>query len=100
MKSPGVKRLRSSVFGKNSILNNNESRAETNPGRKLNKNKNKNKHKSFDESALKVSKKRKKDRAATDIIEDTKKKCSSLSIKKKNVINKMKTTIENKILGQ
>ena len=100
VKSPGVKRLRSSVFGKNSILNNNESRAETNPGRKLNKNKNKNKHKSFDESALKVSKKRKKDRAATDIIEDTKNKCSSLSIKKKNVINKMKTTIENKILGQ
>ena len=98
VKTPGVKRLRSSNFVNKSILNNNESKAKTNPDRKLNKNKNK--HKSFDDIALRVSKKRKKDRIATDIIEDIKKKSSSFSIKKKDVINKMKTTIENKILCQ
>ena len=98
VKTPGVKRLRSSNFVNKSILNNNESKAKTNPDRKLNKNKNK--HKSFDDIALRVSKKRKKVRIATDIIEDIKKKSSSFSIKKKDVINKMKTTIENKILCQ
>ena len=94
----GFKRLKSSILGKKNDLNSNDiSRSKTNPIKRLSISKIKTKPKSLDDKILKECKKRNKlNKVESNIIENLRRITTSLSGKKKEVIDKWKNKIENK----